>query len=39
MFGANPNEGEAKKLDLEDMQFIFKRKMQNFFDRITIYQK
>ena len=35
--GANPNEGESK-MDLEDMKFIIQRRLQNFYDRITIFK-
>ena len=36
--GANPNEGEPSKLDFEDVKYQFKRKLQNFYDRISIYK-
>ena len=35
--GANPNEGEPR-IDFEDMKFLMNRKLQNFYDRITIYK-
>lgn len=38
-YGANPNEPESGKLDLEDIKFLIKRKYQNYMDRTTIYPK